>query len=137
LAGDDEYAGAFALLKYASSVNSAGPVNTDNQVLMPLFPTARHAWWSGDTPLTAALWIINLTAVFFITHYLFEMNGRSLFFGWDGQSMLAFLGERHRFSSTLFGVGSDPIIGLGNISYALNPAWFPLLCAVDNALGRN
>jgi TM2 domain-containing membrane protein YozV len=83
------------------------------------------SWWSTDKTLEAALWTINVSAVFFITHYLFEMNSRAIFFGWDGQSMLAFLGERHRFSDTLFGVGSDPIIGLGNISYALNPSWFP------------
>ena len=124
------------MLKYATSVNSTGPVNTDSQVLTLLFPTARHAWWSGDTLLTAALWIINLTAVFFITHYLFEMNGRSLFFGWDGQSMLAFLSERHRFSSTLFGLGSDPIIGLGTSPMCSTPSG-SLLCALDNALGRN
>jgi hypothetical protein len=92
---------------------------------MPLFATARHPRFSEDAWLEAAWWIINITAVFFITHYLFEMNSRSLFFGWDGQSMLAFLGERHRFSGTLFGVGSDPVIGLGNISYSLNPIWFP------------
>jgi hypothetical protein len=65
------------------------------------FPTARHSLCSEDAWLEATWWIINVTAVFFITHYLFEMNGRSLFFGWDGQSTLAFLSERHRFSGTL------------------------------------
>jgi hypothetical protein len=104
--------------------------NPKNQVPMPLLSTARHPLRSEDAWLEAALWIINVTAVFFITHYLFEMNGRSLFFGWDGQSTLAFLGERHRFSSTLFGVDSDPVIGLGNISYSLNPIWFPSLLLV-------
>jgi hypothetical protein len=92
---------------------------------MLLFPMARHSRWFEDAWLEAALWIINLAAVFFITHYLFEMNGRALFSDWDGQSMLAFLGERHRFSGTLFGVGNDPVIGLGNISRSLNPIWFP------------
>src|SRR6202040_4165135 len=96
-----------------------------HKVLMLSFPTAIHSRWPPNAWIEPPLWIVNITAVFFITHYLFEMNARSLFFGWDGQSMLAFLGERHRFSSTLFGVGSDPVIGLGNISYLLNPIWSP------------
>jgi hypothetical protein len=33
------------------------------------------------------LWAVNIASTFLITHYLFEMNTRSLFFGWDGQSM--------------------------------------------------
>jgi hypothetical protein len=83
------------------------------------------------------LWIVNLTAVFFITHYLFEMNGRAVFFGWDAQSMLAFVGERHRFSSTLFGLGSDPGHRARQYLLCAQPRLVPLLCAVDNALGRN
>jgi hypothetical protein len=39
-------------------------------------------------------------------------------------SLLAFIGERRRFPSTVLGVGSDPVIGLGNISFPLNPDWF-------------
>jgi hypothetical protein len=94
---------------------------------MPLLSTARHPLRSEDAWLEAALWIINVTAVFFITHYLFEMNGRSLF----GRAIdVGLLGERHRFSSTLFGIDSDPVIGLGNISYSLNPIWFPSLLLV-------
>ncbi len=41
--------------------------------------------------------------------------------------MLAFLGERHRFSDILFGLGSDPIKGLGNIAFTVNQNWFPSL----------
>ena len=38
--------------------------------------------------------------------------------------MLAFIGERYRFSDILFGLGNDPVIGLGNIAYDMNPRWF-------------
>lgn len=31
----------------------------------------------------AALWIANAAAVFFITRYLFQMNVRGVYFGWD------------------------------------------------------
>jgi hypothetical protein len=55
------------------------------------------------------------------------MNSLAIFFGWDPTSMLAFLGERHRFSDILFGLGSDPIKGLGNIAFTVNQNWFPSL----------
>ena len=85
--------------------------------------TTRHsARVSGGLHAIAAettIWIINLFLVFVTTRYLFGMNSLAVFWGWDPTSMLAFLGERHRFSDILFGLGSDPIIGLGNIAYAL------------------
>jgi hypothetical protein len=71
------------------------------------------------------LWIVNLVAVFVVSRYLFGKNSLAIFWGWDPTSLLAFLGERHRFSDILFGVGSDPIIGLGNIAYPVNQNWFP------------
>src|SRR5262245_8703295 len=71
------------------------------------------------------LWIVNLAAVFVVSRYLFGKNSLAIFWGWDPTSLLAFLGERHRFSDILFGVGSDPIIGLGNIAHPLNQNWFP------------
>lgn len=83
------------------------------------------------------LWAVNIASTFLIAHYLFEMNTRSLFFGWNGQSMLAFLDEPHRFSSTLLGLGSDPIIGLGNSSYSLNPSWFPSFALSRASFRRN
>ena len=86
-----------------------------------------HSQQLGNLRLEAALWVINIATVFFAARYLFAMNSPAIFFGWDPQSMLAFLGERHRFSDIAFGVGSDPIIGLGNIAYPLNPIWFPSL----------
>jgi hypothetical protein len=74
--------------------------------------------------LEVALWIVNIGTAFCVTRYLFNMNRVFVFFDRDPHSLLAFIGERRRFSSTLLGVGSDPVIGLGNISYPLNPDWF-------------
>jgi hypothetical protein len=75
----------------------------------------------------SAVWIINVVLVFVVSRYLFGMNSLAIFFGWDPTSMLAFLGERHRFSDILFGLGSDPIKGLGNIAFTVNQNWFPSL----------
>jgi hypothetical protein len=74
--------------------------------------------------LEIVLCIVNVGAVFYITRYLFAMNSLFVFFDRDARSVLAFIGERRRFSSAMLGVGSDPVIGLGNISYPLNPDWF-------------
>jgi len=79
---------------------------------------------------------MNITAVFLIAYYLFEINSRSLFFDWDGHHMLAFIAERHRFFPTLFGMGSDPVIGLGNISLPINPMWFPSFVLSTTASGE-
>src|SRR5215472_7198267 len=87
--------------------------------------TARYSGGLHDVAPESALWIINLVLVFIVSRYLFGMNSLAIFFGWDPTSLLAFLGERHRFSDILFGVGSDPIIGLGNIAHPLNQNWFP------------
>src|SRR5215471_315157 len=92
---------------------------------MRICRSARYSFELSVT-LEAALWIINVIVVFFATRYLFEMNNLAVYlFGWDTQWVPAFLGERHRFSGTLFGLGSDPVIGLGNISFPINPIWFP------------
>jgi hypothetical protein len=32
--------------------------------------------------------------------------------------------KRYRFSDIFFGLGNDPVIGLGNIAYDVNPRWF-------------
>jgi hypothetical protein len=53
------------------------------------------------------------------------MNSSAIFYGFDGLQMLAFIGERYRFTDIIFGLGSDPVIGLGNIAYTVNPRWFP------------
>jgi hypothetical protein len=74
--------------------------------------------------LEIVLWIANIGSAFCVTRYLFNMNRVFVFFDRDPHSLLAFIGERRRFSSALVGVGSDPVIGLGNISFPLNPDWF-------------
>src|SRR5690348_11026886 len=76
------------------------------------------------TTFEALLCLINLGAVFAITRHLFTVNSSAIYWGWDPQSLLAFIGLRHRFSDIWFGLGSDPVIGIGNVSYALNPNWF-------------
>jgi hypothetical protein len=103
---------------------------------MLFFSTGSHcrrfpALWPELT-----LWLVNTAAVFFVTHYLLEINSQGLFYGFDGQSILAFVSERHRFSGTMFGLGNDPVIGLGNISYSLNPIWFPSFLLSTTASGE-
>src|SRR5262249_10622320 len=95
--------------------------------LMKTCQTARYSGGLHDVAPESALWIINLVLVFIVSRYLFGMNSLAIFFGWDPTSMLAFLGERHRFSDILFGLGSDPIKGLGNIAFTVNQNWFPSL----------
>ena len=80
----------------------------------------RHATSATELGLLAG----NAAAVFLVAWHLFTMNERAVFFGWDPQSMLALIAVQHRFSDVLFGLGSDPIIGLGNISASINPRWF-------------
>jgi hypothetical protein len=84
---------------------------------------------------SAAAWFINLISVFYITRYLFGLNSIALYWGWDPQSMLTFIAGRHVFSDIVFGLGSDPIIGLGNISYPVNPLWFPLYFLAATSFG--
>src|SRR5262245_43725496 len=81
----------------------------------------RYSWGLDDVAPETSLWIINVVLVFVVSRYLFGMNNRAVFWGWDPTSWLAFLGERHRFSDILFGLGSDPIIGLGNIASGFRP----------------
>jgi hypothetical protein len=91
----------------------------------PVFAVGGRSRWIAEAGSEALLWIINVAAVFVITRHLFRANSPAVFWGWDPQSLLAFLGVRHRFCGWLFGLCSDPVIGLGNISQALNPVWFP------------
>jgi hypothetical protein len=73
----------------------------------------------------ASLWALNITAVFFATYYLFGMNDRGIFFGYDSQSFRTLFGISYRLSETLFGLGSDFVNGIGNVSADPNPRWFP------------
>src|SRR5215211_4264713 len=88
-----------------------------------------------DRLSSAVAWFINLVSVFYITRYLFGLNSVALYWGWDPQSMLTFIAGRHVFSDIIFGLGSDPIIGLGNISYPVNPLWFPSYTLTANSFG--
>jgi len=73
----------------------------------------------------ASLWALNITAVFFATYYLFGMNDRGIFFGYDAQSFRTLFGVSYRLSEALFGLGSDFVNGFGNVSADPNPRWFP------------
>src|SRR5215831_10425751 len=75
----------------------------------------------------ASLWALNIAAVFFATYYLFGMNNRGIFFGYDSQSFRTLFGISYRLSETLFGLGSDFVNGIGNVSADPNPRWFPSL----------
>src|SRR5262249_42490291 len=44
-------------------------------------------------------------------------------------------GRAHRFSDILFGLGSDPIIGLGNIAYPVNQNWLPSIVLSQDQSG--
>jgi len=74
--------------------------------------------------MESLVWLFSIVTVFLTTRYLFQMNSSAIFWGWDPLHMLAFIGERYRFSDILFGLGNDPVIGLGNIAYDMNPRWF-------------
>src|SRR5262249_55972338 len=50
----------------------------------------------------ASLWALNIAAVFFATYYLFGMNNRAIFFGYDTQSFRTLFGISYRLSETLF-----------------------------------
>ena len=95
----------------------------------------RYSWGLADVAPEASLWIINVVLVFVVSRYLFGMNGWAIFYGWDPTSWLAFLGEQHRFSGILFGLGSDPIIGLGNIAYPVNQNWLPSIVLSQDQSG--
>jgi hypothetical protein len=101
-----------------------------------VFAVGGRSRWIAEAGSEALFWIINVAAVFVITRHLFRANSPAVFWGWDPQSLLAFLGERHRFCGWLFGLCSDPVIGLSNISHPLNPIWFPsyALSAVDGSI---
>jgi hypothetical protein len=84
-----------------------------------------QALWCSGTAVEASLWLLNLACVFYLTRYLFGLNSLAVYWGWDPKTILAFIGERQRLSSIIFGLGADLINGLGNISYTVNPRWFP------------
>src|SRR5262245_31072561 len=69
----------------------------------------------------ASLWALNIAAVFFATYYLFGMNNRGIFFGYDSQSFRTLFGISYRLSEMLFGLGSDFVNGIGNVSADPNP----------------
>jgi hypothetical protein len=73
----------------------------------------------------AAVWTANIAGAFLTTRYLFQMNRPAVFFGWDGQSFLALFAVRRRLSDAVFGLGSDFVMGLGNVFSDPNPRWFP------------
>src|SRR5262249_61152121 len=73
----------------------------------------------------AFLRALNIATVFFATYYLFCMNNRGIFFGYDPQSFRTLFGISYRLSETLFGLGSDFVNGIGNVSADPNPRWFP------------
>ena len=75
--------------------------------------------------LEVFLWLLNITIVFLATRYLFSMNNRGIFYGYDPQSFRTLLGASYRLSNVLFGLGIDFVNGLGNVSSVPNPHWFP------------
>ena len=85
--------------------------------------------------MEALVWLVSILTVFLSTRYLFQLNRSAIFWGWDPLQMLAFIGERYRFSNIIFGLGSDPVVGLGNIAYSVNPRWFPSYALTADASG--
>jgi hypothetical protein len=83
----------------------------------------------------ASLWALNIAAVFFATYYLFGMNNRGIFYGYDAQSFRTLFGISYRFSETLFGLGSDFVNGIGNVSADPNPRWFPSVLLASSHSG--
>src|SRR5262249_24014116 len=75
--------------------------------------------------LEVFLWLLNITIVFLATRYLFSMNNRGIFYGYDSQNFRTLLGASYRLSNVLFGLGIDFVNGLGNVSSVPNPHWFP------------
>src|SRR5262252_6289998 len=72
----------------------------------------------------AVIWLTNIVCVFLATHYLFRMNSKGVFFGYDSQSFRTLAGVRFELSSVLLGLGSDFVNGLGNVIAPPNPRWF-------------
>ena len=95
----------------------------------------RFPRWLNAVAMEAVVWLVSILTVFLSTRYLFEMNSSAIFWGWDPLQMLAFIGERYRFSNIIFGLGSDPVVGLGNIAYTVNPRWFPSYALTADAAG--
>jgi hypothetical protein len=94
-------------------------------------------WYPGSAASAAEafVWIVNVISVFLITRYLFGMNSFVLFYGWDAQALLSFRDIQRNFSDAYFGLGSDPINGLGNISFPINWRWS--LASVLGADGKH
>src|SRR5665213_1777912 len=79
------------------------------------------AWHWTEVTIVAA----NLASVFFISRYLFAMNDRGLFYGFDGEFVAGVIGQYAEFAGAVTGLPGDLIRGLGNIGFALDPEWFP------------
>src|SRR6516164_6503509 len=92
---------------------------------------------NGNSQLISetSLWALYIAAVFFATYYLFGMNNRGIFFGYDSQSFRTLFGISYRLSETLFGLGSDFVNGIGNVSADPNPRWFPSLLLASTHSG--
>jgi hypothetical protein len=58
--------------------------------------------------MESSLLILNIIVVLLFTRYLFQANSLALFWGYDGLTVLTFIEEQHRFSSTLFGSAAIP-----------------------------
>src|SRR5215471_9145065 len=107
-------AGTSEPLSWVSSFASALPKR--RQVLSSL---------STEIGVEAVVWLTNIVCVFFATHYLFRMNSKGVFFGYDSQSFRTLAGVRFQLSNVLLGLGSDFVNGLGNVIAPPNPRWFP------------
>jgi hypothetical protein len=90
---------------------------------------------SGLLVAEAFLWLLNIVAVFFATYYLFGMNNRGVFFGYDSQSFQSLFGVSYRLSDVLFGLGSDFVNGIGNVFADPNPRWFPSVLLASSHSG--
>jgi hypothetical protein len=85
-------------------------------------------------PVSAAGWqraavagavVANFVSVFFVARYLFGMNERGLFYGFDGEHSSTLIHQYAGFVGTVTGFASDLIRGLGNVVFPLDPEWFP------------
>jgi hypothetical protein len=102
------------------------PPNLSYAKLRPMrWPRDRAMW------MESSLLILNIIVVLLFTRHLFQANSLALFWGYDGLTVLTFIEEQHRFSSTLFGLGSDPVIGLGNIAFPIRTGSFPTCLPQD------
>jgi hypothetical protein len=120
-------AGAYEPWSWVSSVVSAFPGSARGL-------SSRGARIGAE----AVIWLLNIACAFFATYYLFRMNSKGVFWGYDSQSFWALAGLRFQLSNVLLGLGSDFVYGLGNVIAPPNPRWFPsFLLAWSKAGGIN